>query len=120
MKLQAWSEELTVCKIRDGKDAPRDGLCFLSRTDEEISLVCESRYAPRACLCREEGWRAFRIAGTLDFSLVGVLARITALLAEAGIGVFVVSTFNPDYVLVQNERFSDALETLKSAGYETE
>ena len=120
MNLQTWPEELTVCQIQDETEAPKAGLCFLSRTDEELSLVCESRYAPDNCLRREDGWRAFRVAGVLDFSLIGILARITALLAAEKIGVFVTSTYNTDYVLVKKERFSDALQTLKNAGYTVE
>lgn len=117
MLLQSWPEELTVCRLSDASDAPAEGLCFLSRTDEEISLVCESRYVPGTCVDREDGWRAFRVAGVLDFSLIGILSRITALLAEEKIGVFVVSTYNTDYVLVRKERFAEALNKLQSAGY---
>lgn len=120
MNLQTWPEELTVCRIRNETDAPKAGLCFLSRTDEELSLVCESRFAPENCLRREDGWRAFRVAGVLDFSLIGILARITALLAAEKIGVFVTSTYNTDYVLVKKERFAEALNALRSAGYTVE
>jgi hypothetical protein len=67
--------------------------------------------------CREDGWRAFRIVGTLDFSLVGVIAKISSLLSESGIPVFVVSTYNTDYVLVKKENEIKALAVFNQAGY---
>lgn len=61
---------------------------------------------------------AFRIEGTLDFSLIGILSRITSLLAENGIGIFAVSTYNTDYIFVKEENFLPALSVLKKNGYE--
>ena len=66
---------------------------------------------------RLEVWKAFRICGTLDFSLIGILSRISAILAEHKIGIFAVSTFNTDYILVKKELFETALAALKEAGY---
>ena len=86
-------------------------------TDDEISLVCETNAAPRDAVQRDDGWRAFRISGTLDLSLVGVLRGIADVLADIGVPVFVVSTYDTDYVLVR-ERFLDrALDELSAAGY---
>lgn len=67
---------------------------------------------------REDGWTAFRIEGTLDFSLIGIISKISVALAEEKIGVFVVSTFNTDYVLVKTENFENAKNKLISLGYE--
>ena len=118
MQLQPLKERLTVCKIASARQAPLDApLCFLGKTDEEVSLVCREEDVPAQTLAREDGWRGFRIAGTLDFSLVGVLARITGVLAEQGIGLFALSTYNTDYVLVRSERFTAALAALRAAGY---
>ena len=66
---------------------------------------------------RDDGWCAFRIVGVLDFSLVGILAGISEILAENKIGLFAVSTYNTDYILTKAENFERALEVLKSAGY---
>ena len=67
---------------------------------------------------RDDGWRAFRVEeGPLDFSLVGILARISAVLAENQIGIFAVSTFNTDYILVKKDNFPKAQKALISAGY---
>ncbi|MBR1660140.1 MAG: ACT domain-containing protein [Oscillospiraceae bacterium] len=118
MELKALDEALTVCKL--GSMAELDlgtGFFFLAKTDEEISLVCPTENAPPAAPEREDGWRAFRIQGVLDFSLIGILAKLSAILAENGIGIFAVSTFNTDYILVKEENFARALDALSAAGY---
>jgi hypothetical protein len=66
---------------------------------------------------RDDGWRAFRIVGMLDFSLVGILAGISEVLAVNRIGLFAVSTYNTDYILTKEENFERALEVLGSEGY---
>ena len=119
MILQILPQNLTVCKVGKVSDIDfMQDFFFLSKTDEEISLVCETRYAPSNATHREDGWKAFRIQGTLDFSLIGILSKITTLLAENLIGVFAVSTYNTDYVLVKEVDFAKALEALEKEGYE--
>ena len=66
---------------------------------------------------RDDGWMGMRIAGQLNFSLIGILARIAGILAENGISIFAVSTFNTDYILTREENFARALAVLKGAGY---
>lgn len=117
MKIECIGEEFCVCKVRDFSEADFDsGFCFLAKTDEENSLVCARSRVPANVTAREDGWRAFRIAGVLDFSLIGILARIAALLAENGISIFAVSTYNTDYILTKD--MERALEVLSGAGYE--
>lgn len=119
MILQRIHEDLTVCRLDPAEPVSLNGgFYFLSRTDEELSLVCPTADVPANALKREDGWRAFRVAGTLDFSLVGILAKLTAILAAEGIGLFAVSTYNTDYILVKRERFDDALAALSKAGYD--
>ena len=72
----------------------------------------------RGLIAREDGWKAFRIQGVLDFSLVGILSKITSILAEHNIGIFAVSTFNTDYILVKAEQFEHALAVLAESSYE--
>ena len=118
MKLKKLPQDFTVCKVEELGDLTQYGtFCFVGRTDEELSLVCETEKAPAQTLAREDGWKAFRIEGVLDFSLVGILSKISAMLAEAKIGIFAVSTFNTDYILVKEERFQKAAEELERAGY---
>ena len=92
--------------------------CFAARTDEECSLVCPEENAPANAIRRDDGWRAMRIEGVLDFSLIGILSRIAGLLAQNEIPVFVVSTYNTDYILVKQEKWTAALDMLSSNGYD--
>jgi len=109
---------LSVCKVVDYSQIDiSQPFCFTGSTDEEFSLVCPTEMVPGNTTERDDGWRAFRIVGVLDFSLVGILAGISAVLAENKIGLFAVSTYNTDYILTKAENFDSALDVLKSAGY---
>lgn len=117
--LEVMDWELSICRLDRLPDASvlKKSPCFLGLTDDEISLVCETNATPRDAVQRDDGWRAFRVSGTLDLSLVGVLRGIADVLADIGVPVFVVSTYDTDYVLVR-ERFLDrALDELSAAGY---
>ncbi|MGX8715729.1 MAG: ACT domain-containing protein, partial [Lachnospiraceae bacterium] len=81
-------------------------------------LVCPEALVPGNTIERDDGWKGFRIIGQLDFSLIGILARISKILAEAGIGIFAISTYNTDYILTKEENFEKAMKVLKNAGYE--
>ena len=118
MRLKPIPGALTVCKLASLEDVDlnRD-FCFLGKTDEEISLVCRTEDAPGNALAREDGWRGFRVEGVLDFSLIGILAKISGALAEAGVGLFAVSTYNTDYILVKEKDFTRAMDALAGAGY---
>ncbi|MFO0874384.1 MAG: ACT domain-containing protein [Phycisphaerales bacterium] len=94
-------------------------LLSVVRTDDEVSVVCADRLVPDGTRA-ERGFRAFRVAGTLDFGLVGVIARLAAPLADAAIPIFVVSTFDTDHVLVRSAHAAAAARVLRSAGYEQE
>ena len=119
MKLKKLPYTLTVCKLETVEQIDLNaGFYFIGRTDEEISLVCRTECTPARTLEREDGWRGFRIEGTLDFSLIGILFPIAAILAENKIGIFAVSTYNTDYVLVKEENFDKAMTALGAAGYE--
>ena len=119
MKLQTLPYDLTICKVTDISAADLDReFFFLGKTDEELSLVCRTEDTPAKTVEREDGWKGFRIQGELDFSLVGILAKIAGILAENRISIFAVSTYNTDYILVKAEDFDLAKETLARAGYE--
>lgn len=119
MELKKIPYDLTVCKVPDPSVLDLSGeFYFIGRTDEEISLVVPTEQTPAETLEREDGWRAFRIQGVLDFSLIGILSKIAGLLADAKIGIFAVSTYNTDYILVKTESYEKALSVLADAGYE--
>lgn len=119
MELKKIDKDFSVCKIKDLSQVNlKDKFYFIGRTDEELSLVCETGSAPAGTLEREDGWKAFRIQGVLDFSLIGILSKISGILADNQIGIFVVSTYNTDYVLVKEGNFEQALRILEKEGYE--
>lgn len=118
MKLEVIKIEFSICKVRDLSGVNFDDeFLFLGKTDLELSLVCDSAYVPEDCLERVDGWKAFRIVGILDFSLTGILSKISSILAEKRIGIFAVSTFNTDYILVKKEDLQKAIAALESEGY---
>lgn len=117
MKIKILEEQFSVCKVADYScvDLER-AYCFTGSTDEEHSLVCLTGQVPENTLEREDGWRAFRVEGVLDFSLIGILSDIAGVLAEEKIGIFVVSTYNTDYILVKEENFDRAVKALRMRG----
>ncbi|MCC8160930.1 MAG: ACT domain-containing protein [Oscillospiraceae bacterium] len=119
MKIQRLKNNFAVCKVKSVSDIDfSDEFCFVGKTDEEISLVCTEEHIPENTVECEKGWSAFRICGTLDFSLVGILSKISAVLAENNIGIFAVSTYNTDYILTKSRDFDAAADALMCAGYE--
>ena len=118
MELKRLDGLLTVCKVAgiSDLDLGKD-FYFIGKTDEELSLVCRTEDTPAGTLERDDGWKGFRIQGVLDFSLVGILSRLSGILAERGIGIFAVSTYNTDYILVKEENFERALDALSREGY---
>ena len=113
MQLKKIDADFTVCKVKDASGIHFDQeYCFVGKTDEELSLVCTTENTPENTTDRDDGWKAFRIEGVLDFSLIGILAKISGILAENKIGLFAVSTFNTDYILVKSENYSRALAVL--------
>lgn len=118
MELKKMPYELSVCKVKElNPEILGDDFFFIGKTDEELSLVCMTDHVPENAEERDDGWNAFRIQGILDFSLIGILAPITAILVENQIGIFAVSTYNTDYILVKKENFEKALDILAKAGY---
>ena len=118
MQLKTLDCDLTVCKLPDTADIDLSkDFYFIGRTDEEISLVCKTEDTPGNTTDRDDGWKGFRIEGVLDFSLIGILSKISAILADNKIGIFAVSTYNTDYILVKEENFEKALSVLSENGY---
>lgn len=119
MKLKKLSYELTVCKVKSTADLDLEReFYFIGKTDEEISLVCKSEDTSEETIERDDGWKGFYIQGVLDFSLIGILSKISGILAQNKIGIFAVSTFNTDYILVKSENFERALKILAEERYE--
>ncbi len=80
--------------------------------------MCPTAMVPAHTLAREDGWRGFYVdEGTLDFNLIGILADISGILARAKVGIFVVSTFNTDYIFVKQRQLETAVQALSEEGY---
>lgn len=98
IKIEKLDVSFSVCKVKDYSQVDlSQAYCFIGKTNCENSLVCATDSVPANATEREDGWRAFRIVGTLDFSLIGILSKISTILANEKIGIFVISTFNTDY-----------------------
>jgi hypothetical protein len=88
----------------------------ITRTADELSIVCAEEHVPATARC-EAGWRCLAVKGPLAFTQVGVLAALAGPLAEAGIPILAISTFDTDYLLVQEPRLADAVVALRAAGH---
>jgi hypothetical protein len=111
---------LAVCKLAEDDGVPGwavgAGFFSITRTADELSVVCPEELVPEGVKV-ERGWQALRVAGVIDFSAVGVLAELTAPLARAGVGVFAISTFDTDYLLVREHDLERAVGALREAGH---
>lgn len=118
MKIKVLPQEFSVCKVKDFSEVNLNReFFFTAKTDDENSVVCPTEFVPENTTDRSDGWRAFRIIGMLDFSLIGILAKIANILAKNNIGLFAVSTYNTDYILTKSENFGRAVALLEEAGY---
>jgi hypothetical protein len=118
MELKRITYGLTVCKVADISDIDMiTDFYFIGKTDEEISLVCKTEDTPSNTIDRDDGWKGFHVQGILDFSLIGILSKLSGILAQHKIGIFAVSTYNTDYILVKEENYDKALDVLASEGY---
>ena len=118
MELKIINQDFSICKVKDLSQIDySDKFCFISKTDEELSLVCNTNLVPKNAIECDDGWKGFRIQGVLDFSLIGILSRISTLLAENKVGIFAVSTYNTDYILTKEENFDKSIKVLELNGY---
>jgi hypothetical protein len=113
-------QRFAVCRLSGDAAIPSwaaDGEFFsITRTADELSVVCGQDLVPEGTLA-ERDWRCLRVAGTMTFSTVGVVADLTRPLADAGIGIFLVSTFDTDYLLAKEQNWAQVLEVLRRQGY---
>lgn len=119
LKLAVLACRLSVCRYAELPPVPPAGaFVSVTQTADEVSLVCETESVPAGAVAREDGWRAFKVAGPLDFGLVGILAKIASALADAAVPLFAVSTYDTDYVLVKGESLDAAIRALREVGCE--
>lgn len=120
LDLVVLPERLAVCRLPADCVLPSwlaDGvLSSVTRSADETSIVCDASIVPPDCMV-ESGWRAIKVAGPLEFGLTGVLLSVAQPLAEAGVSIFAISTYDTDYVLVKESALGEALAALSSAGH---
>lgn len=122
LTLVLLADTLAVCRLAPDALIPawaRGELVAITRTRAELSLVCAQENVPGTIQC-ERAWRALRVAGQLDFALTGILAALAAPLADAGISIFAISTFDTDYLLVKQNSLDHAMRVLTQAGHRIE
>ncbi|MCD8150175.1 MAG: ACT domain-containing protein [Clostridiales bacterium] len=118
MELKLLDKDFTVCKVEDYSLVNSAAeYYFTGKTTEENSLVCLTRDVPSNVIQRDDGWKGFCIQGVLDFSLIGILSRISTILADNGISIFAVSTYNTDYIFIKEKNYQKALDALEHSGY---
>ena len=121
LTLEILSDELAVCRLPVDAAVPNwawaGELTSITCTDDELSLVCAAEAVPPD-VRHTADWRALKVRGPLDFSLVGILAGISGVLAEAEISIFALSTYDTDYILVRGSRLEAAVAALSAAGYD--
>ena len=118
LRMVALEPDFSVCKVEDYSRLDLgQPFVFTGSTDEEKSLVCPTAIVPQNTVERDDGWKALRIIGVLDFSLIGILARISSILAQNRIGIFAVSTFNTDYIFVKKNDFDKSIKALEDVGF---
>lgn len=113
-----------ICRLPAHADVPlwpmQSAFFTITRTDDELSIVCEEKHVRReeAGLRIESGWRALKLHGPIPFATTGVIASLTRPLAEAGISVSPIATFDTDYLFVKRDALNAAIKALESAGFE--
>ena len=121
VKLWVVGGTYAVCKLDHSAELPvwamRSDLLSITRTMDELSVVCDQTEIPNGVTC-ERDWRCLKVAGPLNFELTGVLASLASPLAEAGVSIFAISTYETDYVLVKEDKLALALEILRQAGHQ--
>jgi hypothetical protein len=115
-----FPEMLAICRLEPDADLPpwavAGPITSITRTTDELSLVCRQEDVPAGIRCAK-GWRCLKVGGPLDFALTGILASLALPLAQAEISIFVVSTFDTDYVLLRQDQTEQAIEVLSRAGH---
>jgi hypothetical protein len=117
MEVAVLPGTLAICRLRASARIPswalelHEGFVSITRTPDELSIVCPQDAVPPDTRV-EEDWRALVLPGPIPFEMTGVLAALTVPLAEAGIPVFAISTYDTDYVLVREKNVEHALHVL--------
>ncbi|HBF8535452.1 TPA: ACT domain-containing protein [Clostridioides difficile] len=123
MKLKLFAEEYAVCRLNSDSKIPTwidtKNFYSITKTEDELSIVCSNNNIPSDVKSEKE-WRILKILGPLDFSLIGILSKLSGLLAENKISIFAISTYDTDYILIKEKDIKNACKILNCNGYEVE
>lgn len=121
LTLELLKENYCVCRLEAQDAIPewceQGDFYSMTKTKDELSIVCSQQYVPEN-IQAERNWRIFKILGPLDFSLIGILSKISLLMAECKISIFALSTYDTDYILVKDDKVDEAVRALVDAGYQ--
>lgn len=121
LTIKLLKEKYGVCRLNETELIPKwaenSDFFSITKTSDELSIVCSQDTIPNDIKC-EKDWRVLKIEGPLDFSLIGILASISTILAQKGISIFAISTYDTDYILVKNNDIDNAIESLIEKRYE--
>ena len=121
LTLKLLSECFTVHRFPANNDIPSQvfsaPIYFIAKTFDEVSIVLPDNIAIDSTKS-EPDWQALQVVGPLDFSLTGILSKISTLLADEEISIFAISTFDTDYILVKKDTVSSAVNVLKANDYQ--
>ena len=123
MRLSVLSPTFAICRLAPNTPVPdwawRGSFFTVSRTDDELSIVCEVALTPTGVQA-ELPWRALKLHGPIPFAVTGVIASLTKPLADAAISVSAIATYDTDYLLVKSDTLARAVEALRGAGFEVD
>ena len=121
MQLKILNNKLKVVKLKSNEIVPeivyKQEFYSITKTNEELSIVLDESLEIQSDIV-EDNWRAIKIVGTLDFALIGILSKISTILAQAKISIFAISTYNTDYILVKSDKLENTVEILEKNEYE--
>ncbi|MFR0823136.1 MAG: ACT domain-containing protein [Clostridia bacterium] len=120
MNLEVLENKLKVIKLSNNIRIPdilfNQEWYSITKTNEELSIVVDESFEIQSNIV-EYNWKAIKVVGTLDFSLIGILSKISTILAQAEISIFALSTYNTDYILLKSDKLEKAIKVLKESGY---
>lgn len=121
LTMKLLKEKFGVCRLDKNSLIPEwsqnGNFLSVTRTSDELSIVCDEDSIPNDVKC-EKDWRILKVEGPLDFSLIGILSKISTILVQKGISIFAISTYDTDYILVKDRDIKDAINSLTKEHYE--
>ena len=120
LTLKLLKDKYSVCRLDKNNEIPKwifdEEIFSITKTEDELSIVCLQDKISNDIIC-EKDWKILKIEGPLDFSLIGILSKISTLMANNKISIFAISTYDTDYILIKEEFIDKAIEILKSNNY---